>query len=183
MYNQVFSGDKVTLPEMLDTRERRSKWQRDLLEKYPQYALLSLTMNIPGDIKTSPKIEQSFKDFIKHMQTVVTYESLFEKEVYLKTGCEYYCVMRCSAIDLKKLLIRIESEHPLGRLMDCDVIVKHDETLIPMSRTELGLPTRMCYVCDNDAKVCGRSRTHTIEEMQQRIAHIIQVYYEEGEQL
>lgn len=178
MYNQVFSGEKVTLLEMLETRERRSLWQRDLLEKYPQYALLSLTMNIPGEVKISPAIEQIFKTFIKYMNNVLSYDRLFEKEVYLKTGCEYYCVVDCNVIALKKALIDIEMAHPLGRLMDCDVVTKHDDTLTPMSRTELGLPTRKCYVCDNDAKVCGRSRKHTIEEMQQCIAHIIQVYYE-----
>ena len=39
----------VSLPEMLDARERRANRQRELLEKF-QKPLVSFTMNIAGPI-------------------------------------------------------------------------------------------------------------------------------------
>ncbi|MCT8193191.1 citrate lyase holo-[acyl-carrier protein] synthase, partial [Pseudomonas monteilii] len=48
------------------------------------------------------------------------------------------------------------------------------DQLLPISRTEIGLPARSCYVCEQEAKVCGRSRTHSVADMQQQIRKIIQ---------
>ena len=46
---------EVTLPEMLDVRERRAARQRELLGQY-HAPLISFTMNIPGPVKDSPQI-------------------------------------------------------------------------------------------------------------------------------
>ena len=72
------------------------------------------------------------------------------------------------------MMVQIETHHPYGRLVDLDVLAKTQDQLLPISRTEIGLPTRSCYVCEQDAKVCGRSRTHSVADMQRQIRKIIQ---------
>ena len=43
-----------------------------------------------------------------------------------------------------------------------------------ISRSDLDLPSRQCLICEDDAKACGRSRKHSIEEMQAAITHLIE---------
>ena len=47
------------------------------------------------------------------------------------------------------------------------------ENLEALSRTEIGIKRRKCLVCDGDAKICGRSRAHTIYELQEKVYSII----------
>ena len=35
---------------------------------------------------------------------------------------------------------------------------------------------RRCFICNEDAKVCARSRKHTVPEMQEHIARIVAAY-------
>lgn len=64
----------------------------------------------------------------------------------------------------------MEETHPLGRLFDVDV---YDEAGSGISREELGSPVRKCLICEKDAKLCGRSRSHTVKELYERIESII----------
>ena len=75
-------------------------------------------------------------------------------------------------VQIKKLLatIDIEETHPLGRLFDMDV---YDKTGNGISREQLGAPPRRCLLCGQGAKSCGRSRSHTIEELYARVEDII----------
>ncbi|MCO9197661.1 citrate lyase holo-[acyl-carrier protein] synthase, partial [Salmonella enterica subsp. enterica serovar Mbandaka] len=43
----------------------------------------------------------------------------------------------------------------------------------PLTREKLGYPKRKCLLCTEEAKVCGRSRTHTVKEMQYAIQAIV----------
>lgn len=72
---------------------------------------------------------------------------------------------------IKKLTVQIEETHPFGRLYDIDVYGMDGKGI---SRQELGLPVRKCLICDKDAKICGRSRSHSVEELQQKVYEIIQ---------
>lgn len=53
MSKAYLKGETVTLPDMLNAREKRVDIQKELLQKHPTCALLSATMNIPGPIKTN----------------------------------------------------------------------------------------------------------------------------------
>ena len=46
---------EVTLPEMLEAREKRAIRQQTLLQRYTR-TMVSFTMNIPGPVKNSPLI-------------------------------------------------------------------------------------------------------------------------------
>jgi holo-ACP synthase len=65
-------------------------------------------------------------------------------------------------LEVKVRTVEIENSHPLGRLIDIDVF-KPDG--IALSRTELGLSQRKCYLCNDVAHNCVRSHKHSTEEI------------------
>ncbi|MDY4762322.1 citrate lyase holo-[acyl-carrier protein] synthase [Streptococcus thoraltensis] len=170
----VFQGPSVSLDDMLEAREARSFRQQALMEKCPQASLLCATMNIPGPVKTSEKLGQAFDSIIDLIKEKLSDEIIFDKKITPKTGWEYYMMSSLPALELKKALITIEEASDLGRLMDLDVLRKVETGLLsPISRTELNKAPRKCFICSEIAKECGRSRKHSIEQMQAVISKMI----------
>jgi holo-ACP synthase len=66
------------------------------------------------------------------------------------------------ALELKRLAVRLESRHSLGRLADADVMAEDGRVL---SRADMGLPPRACFVCSEPAALCRRLGRHTPEEL------------------
>ncbi|MBQ9961466.1 MAG: citrate lyase holo-[Firmicutes bacterium] len=160
--------ERVTLKELLEAREARAAHQWELMNRYPQYSLISMTLNIPGPIKDSSKYRDALvfgvSELKKHLEEVV-----FEEIRWLKTGSEAFLVVNEQAFDVKKKAVMVEEESPVGRLLDIDVIGKEG----PVSRTEVGGEPRKCLLCDDDAKVCARSQKHSLEELLIKIDEII----------
>ncbi len=99
----------------------------------------------------------------------------------MDTGGEDFWISDCEEFEIdglelelaeivKKITVDLEENHPLGRLFDIDV---YDADGAAVSRQELGVPGRKCLICHEDAKACGRSRTHSVEELQRRVYEII----------
>jgi holo-ACP synthase len=101
---------------------------------------------------------------------------VLKREVRLDpTGPEALLVVDAGALELKQAMTRLEEEHALGRLWDLDVI---DPRLGAISRKALGVPARRCLLCDEEAHACGRSRSHSLQELQNAIEEIIHGYSE-----
>ena len=89
----------VSLPEMLDARERRANRQRELLEKYRK-PLVSFTMNIAGPIKDSPLIRRGFDMGLRDLEQVLSVDRIpiLHKEVIREyTGSEAIVVVDAPA--------------------------------------------------------------------------------------
>ncbi|KHD46290.1 citrate lyase holo-[acyl-carrier protein] synthase [Streptococcus hongkongensis] len=171
---ELFNGEKVSLDEMLRAREMRSYRQFSLLKDHPKKSLLSVTMNIPGAVKSSDLLEKAFLTVVDQIQDSLGSQAIgFEKTVFQKTGPEYYCLTDLSAQLLKEKMIAIEMASPIGRLMDLDVLWWNEDHLATISRKDLGLEARQCFICSADAKACGRSRKHSVLEMQEKIAQLL----------
>ena len=187
----------VTLADLLDSRDKRVKHQKDLLGAYPGKSLLCLTVQLPGPEKrnaTSLKIAKAGVEAIRKAFLPV-YEELRD----LKTGYEAYFLVDLPAREAKRLACQIEDTHPLGRLMDIDVLYsfppvsgnyfsgrdaknqfpetstkpKHIEAI---SRLDIGLEARKCLLCENEVRYCMRAKTHTREELLRRIEQILKEY-------
>ncbi|SFH64002.1 citrate lyase holo-[acyl-carrier protein] synthase [Pisciglobus halotolerans] len=161
------SGKHVSLEEVLENREKRAFFQQKLLERYSG-SLVSFNCNIPGPIKNNPMIKQIF-DVGKSALMIKLRENkvnvLMSKEWDNVTGPELFLVADIRPSKLKKLTVQIE-ETTLGRLFDMDVLFKETtEQIRSVNRQELGLPVRKCFVCEDEAKNCGRSRKHSLEEI------------------
>ena len=63
---------------------------------------------------------------------------------------------------LKLKAIQIEDEWVYGRLIDLDV---YDQQMGLLSRNSFHKENRKCFICNLDAKICGRNRTHTVDEL------------------
>ncbi len=194
----------MTLEEILNSREARVARQRELLEANPGLSLISLTVQPPGPVKRNDAslviaeagvaaVRKAFK---------VEYEELRD----LDTGFDAFFLVNMDPLETKRRTCRIEDTHPLGRLMDIDVIAlagadvelrpysaaaseaKREwtrpgsggcpaETIVaPLGREELGLGPRKCLLCDRPARECMRARTHSIEELLENIQTLVNSY-------
>ena len=188
----IFNGRQVDLISMLDAREQRSLTQRQLLSANPKAALLSATMNIPGPVKTSVELQRVFEQVLELVHahpTLIATKPLATVAREKATGPEFYLLIDLPAKALKLAMIEIEQSHAWGRLLDLDVLycegsvnltleTQSNPMINPifiksLSRSDLDLPSRRCLICDDDAKVCGRSRKHSVEEMQTAITYLI----------
>jgi len=167
--------DEKQLLEILKSREDRAKKQMDILSIYP-YSLISFTLNIPGIIKDSNQYRKIHKagmeeiiDYLERIQSELKYI----EEINKITGSEGYLSVNMDSSILKELMVEIENTHPLGRIFDIDVFDKYHNQ---MSRSDLGLESRKCLICNKDARVCMREKNHSYEELISRIEKINREY-------
>jgi len=166
----------VTLEEMLMARELRRENQRVLIENFGT-PLISFTLNTPGPVKMSDRIEQCFEEGVSIIEEVLRENGIniiFSQKEKRVTGCEYYGVADCEALPLKRLLTEIEDNAPLGRLYDIDVIGDEGR---PVGRSDIGMQGRKCLMCDRDAHECARSRRHSVQELADRMNAMIDENY------
>lgn len=163
----------VTLNELLASRDARHAMQMQLLGQHPGLVLVCLTVVVPGSVKRCPQSLTVAHAAVEALHEAFgTAKTLF-MERDLATGYEAYLLVRGNIMETKRTACRIEDTHPLGRLFDIDVI-NSDGTPIP--RSAVGGAQRRCLVCDNEARFCMRNRSHTQEEIWQRINRMVDAY-------
>lgn len=156
----------ITLEQLLKSRDRRFAFQQKLLEEYPGSTVVCFTVQLPGPQKRSALSAAIAKAGLEALDGVLG--PVFETRD-LETGFEAYYLVRKAPLEVKRLCCKLEGEHPLGRLMDIDVIGPQG----PVSRTELGLEERRCLLCVQPARVCMRARSHTTEELLRKIEQMV----------
>lgn len=156
---------EATLPQILAARERRAQRQIQLLQQYGK-PLICFTMNIAGPEKYSDLIALGFRMGCRRLENALrgipVLHSFREEAV---TGCEGYYVCDADPRELKALTCKIEEADPLGRLFDMDVITDCGKETRPFPRK--------CLLCGSDAMVCGRSRAHSVESLQEKTRQIL----------
>lgn len=171
---------EVTLLEVLQFREKKAMIQDQLLSSELKGIVVSLGMNIPGPIKSSPSIYQAFLEGKKQLEQIffMNHGKIEVKQV-LQEKAGYAAIYLVSGIDkqlMKKRCVSLEETHILGRILDIDVW-KEDKTAL--TRSQVGAPARKCFICNQDAKNCGRNRTHTVQELQTKVLEWIE-YWKAG---
>lgn len=160
---------KLTLMDLLDSRENRVHHQQELLEKFGG-TLVSMTLNIPGPVKDRPEYRLALREGMRRMKENLAEETISYEEIReLSTGPEGYLSVGLEGFDVKTAAVRVEEEDALGRLFDIDVMTEEGG----ISRRELGAPPRKCLLCDNDAKVCARGRSHEMNQLLEKIEEIL----------
>ena len=157
---------EATLQEILEAREKRVQRRTALLKQY-QKPVICFTMNIAGPVKYSPLIARGFSMGCEALLAQLEGIALLHQERLPRlTGCEAFFVADCDSETLKRLTVELEEASPLGRLFDLDVT---DETGRTLSRSA----DRRCLLCSNSARVCGRSRTHSVQQLQEKTESIL----------
>jgi len=165
----------ISLQELLESREVRVAHQGELLQVHPGCALLCLTVQLPGPEKRnalSVKIARAGVQAVRELGP--SQEELRD----LETGFEGYFLFKAPALALKQKAVAIEDSHPLGRLMDLDVFScpEPGAPVQAISRSALGLSERKCLLCDRPVRYCMRARTHTVQELLDSIAQIVNAW-------
>ena len=161
-------GIEVGIDEVLLSREKRVAIQNEMIRKYRK-PIISFTMNIPGPIKTNNEIKKAFdigKKLILEKLKENNIEILEKKELNVNTGNELFISVNSSAEKIKNITVAIEESCELGRLFDIDVI---DVNFEKLSRKSF----RKCLICEEQAQECGRSRKHSVEELQNKVEEIL----------
>lgn len=164
-------GPEVTLEQLLQSRDERAARQKDWITAHPSLTLVCLTVILPGPVKRdsrSLRVARAGVDAIRANLLPVKEECLD-----LETGFEGYFLVEGKTADVKDACCRIEDGHPLGRLMDIDVLRLGEYGIVPVSRSEADLPPRRCLICDLPARECMRARNHTREDLLQKIDEIL----------
>jgi len=134
-----------------------------------------LTLNIPGPVKRTPLYDEIHKEGIKCLfEAIGSGNIVFAKVIYNDTGAEGYICADIDAVELKKIAVKIEAVHPLGRIFDIDV---YDRDHSCVSREMLELSERKCFLCEKPAKECARSRRHSLEEIIEYINATAESYF------
>ena len=160
----------ITIQQILQARDRRAERQKTLLNRFNR-PLICFTMNIAGPEKCNDLVKWGFELGDRLLSAQLCNLGVMHREVYIEpTGCEGYYVVDAAAQELKRRTVQVEDYGPVARLFDMDVL---DIAGNKLERTALGFPGRKCLLCENPAHLCGRSRSHTVEQLQDKTKQLI----------
>lgn len=123
------------------------------VDKNPYYALLIINI---------------FNRLIKELFEISNTE-FFES----LDGPFYLLRAKVKAEDVKLKCIDLEEKHLLGRLVDIDVYFGNGS----LSRKQFNRGFRKCLVCSEDAVICMRMMSHTLEEIREKENQKIKKYF------
>lgn len=166
--NSVFTtGEKQDIAAILNSKDERAAFQRKLLSDYPDQAILAIKLNVPGPIKNNSALlklfERGFTRLVTELQRHFTTVELVAKW-QKSTGNEAFLIVNGDPTMVKKWAVDFEDHDQIGRLFDVDVFGNGNP--IAISRSDFNFPTRRCFICGRSAKVCARSRRHSITTLQ-----------------
>ena len=169
------------MEQMLAFREEKVMMQQELRHLFPGSVVVSLGLNIPGPRKNSDLIQDAFYAGVEAMDSLLKQQGIHMLKKKLITKPEgnlvLYALESEDGVAIKYDTVTLEETHPLGRLFDIDIYTPEGDCI---SREQIGLPGRKCFLCGNDAKACGRSRAHPINQLEQKVQEIL-IYWKEQE--
>ena len=161
----------ITLGQLLQSRDERFARQVALTERFPGRTLVCMTVVLPGPVKRDARSLAVAEAGVSAVRQALS--PVHEELRDLETGYEGYFVVDGPLLEVKRTCCRIEDTHPLGRLLDLDVLEPVAGGVAPVGRDRVGLEPRRCLLCDRPARECMRAHTHTYEELLRRIDGII----------
>lgn len=139
---------------ILEARERRGLKMKALTSS--SLTWITIKANAISSIRLHPLMSS---------MVVIAYDELLstiplsKQEATLDAeGLVIYVSTTLSGKEAKKRCVSLEENHPIGRLVDLDVF----EGGCSISRSELGIAPRLCFLCEQMAAQCVRSKTHDI---------------------
>jgi len=144
---------------LLDAREaRRDKIDTALKDGF----VVGAKVNMPGARKNTPSTAIILKVFARLLKDILNKTP----ETHRSIDGDFL-LFRLDRKDrtIKKTLVYLETNHPLGRIIDLDLYTEDG----PVSRRDLGLEARRCFLCDEPANHCRREKRHSLDSL---TAHI-----------
>ncbi len=172
--------ERYTVNDLLEARERRAEFIDSLLKRY-QTPMLVMRVNYPGLQKTNDLTLTIIQEMSALICTTLGEKVCFKTWQPGAEGPIFLAAVKEEAIALKRITVDLEEKHVLGRCLDLDVYDSLGRGIsISISRQELGYPGRKCYVCEDYAQHCVRSRRHGEHEVIEFIEDRFKRYREMG---
>lgn len=163
-----------TAEDILLERERRVEFQEKLLEKY-KMSILVIRVNYPGINKDNHFSQQITIIIEQILSEIFSYSIHYKIMTTTAEGPIVIMAINKTAIEIKSITLDIEDKHILGRCVDIDV---YDENGRGIGRKNFGLGMRKCFICDDIAHNCVRSRKHSKGEVEGFIKNRYSEYME-----
>ena len=169
----------MSLSAILEARERRWQTKLELARRF-HACVLSLCLNIPGPDKNLPGVEQALallwaalrKAHARELQLAHGERAILHEMHGTGADGPYRLMLSpLPGVTLKRMAVKLEHEHPLGRLADIDILTQAGE---PVSRMDLGLPPRSCFLCDEPAALCRQGKKHSQELLMRFVASLLE---------
>lgn len=165
---------KEALNAVMSGREERAAIQSQMLSGGADGFVCQISLNVPGFPKRLDGDDVLIDNLVSDFTTKINSKQLHK--VTLENGAGLALLLFFSGgADLaraaKLVGISIE-ENNGGRIADIDVITTEGA----ISRTDLGLGSRTCLLCDKPSKECARERSHTYEKLRAETQSLIDGY-------
>jgi holo-ACP synthase / triphosphoribosyl-dephospho-CoA synthase len=158
--------------ELLDAREMRLRYIHELIKSSGRPVVV-IKSNTPGSNKNTKDAYVLVRLFLLELKKHIEVAS----SVMLDCKDGPYALLSIQVTDListKKMLVDIEETHELGRLIDLDLYM---DATYSISRVNLSLTSRRCFMCEEDARICSRNQTHEtyelLEFIHQKVIHYL----------
>lgn len=149
---------------VLDAREQRWNKRIEMAGQYGR-TIVTITLCLPLSCRTSSEYTTLFPRLCAQVQQHLTQGGICGTEpVYIDGADGPACFMAMSGTPeaVKECCVQTEERFAGGRMLDVDVMDSHGT---PIGRSELGLPPRRCFICDQPAAVCVSGRVHQPEDV------------------
>ncbi len=158
--------------DILEARERRWKHRLSLANQFDA-PVITVTLNIPGPSKNRRKYEEIHKILSEELITSLLrngFNYLVQEKHHGADGDELYLVVLGDVKKIKGITTDVEGKHPLGRLADIDVMTNKGKIV---TRQDLSLPERCCFLCPKPVRLCRLGKSHSLKELLQAVEKII----------
>lgn len=133
-------------------------------------SLLFICSNIPGSDKHRPGICDLLYNAIDQLRVKIGLTILLVSYDIIGQFIIAYSV--ASPLKTKLVAISIEDQDPCGRLLDIDVYRYADGC--QLSRCNIKIKARSCFICDNPARECILIGRHSEQDLQNNISDLLQ---------
>ncbi|PIE97493.1 MAG: citrate lyase holo-[acyl-carrier protein] synthase [Treponema sp.] len=147
---------KTTLNKLLQDREDRDAFENNLLKKHQDITLVTVKSNYPGAHKNT--IESHLIAYTIFLEVIKLLDVESIHSTMTSEGLIFFIASKMNAKEIKTITTNCEDTHALGRLADIDVRTNFKI----YSRADFNILPRKCFLCDNDAVLCVRNRTHKL---------------------
>ncbi len=163
------------MKDILLEREKRAKKIEKIISYYNNKTILTLKLNIPGKNKNLFPFHIALVNMHQIIKTSYKQVLIDEKFIRSDAGDTFVFVLENNPLVLKKETINLEQKSPVNRLVDLDVFDGQKW----LSRQDVNMKPRKCYVCNRDAHDCARSQRHDVILLLNKMKETVIDFYTE----
>ncbi len=148
---------------LIQAKDQRNHQLHALTTQSP--VCLTLKANQPGWPKNTITTAILLKLFNHLIRAIFSFTAC--QQIQSEAGDTIVYTITGKAKQLKKQTVYFENHHPLGRYIDLDV---YDHGT-PITREDLNMARRKCYLCHDPAHQCAVLKRHSINTLREHVSH------------